>query len=87
MTVKNSKFDHCSFIGGLDDYAVNKMKYTKEQAIEIAKRELGWSSKEDYLAIGEGFGLWHCGTNKVCPPWIFRSFNKLNRIKYCSGCK
>lgn len=38
-------------------------------------------------AIGDGLGLWHCGTNKVCPPWIFRSFNKLNRIKYCSGCK
>jgi micrococcal nuclease len=38
-------------------------------------------------AIGEGLGLWHCGINKVCPPWIFRSLNKLNRVKYCSGCK
>lgn len=38
-------------------------------------------------AINEKKGLWHCGTSKVCPPWIFRGYNKLNRAKYCRGCK
>lgn len=32
-----SKFDYDSFIGGYDVLAVSKEKYTKEQAIEIAK--------------------------------------------------
>ena len=70
MTAKNSKFDNDSFIGGLDDYAVNKMKYTKEQAIEIAKRELGWSSREYYLAIGEGFVRHRAGMNEDYEPCV-----------------
>ena len=32
-------------------------------------------------------GLWYCGSNKVCPPWVYRSLNSKNRTVYCSGCK
>lgn len=35
-----SKFDYEKFSGGYDVFAVSKEKYTKEQAIEIAKVKL-----------------------------------------------
>ena len=38
-------------------------------------------------AVKFKMGLWYCGSNKVCPPWVFRSLNIKNRTVYCSGCK
>jgi micrococcal nuclease len=38
-------------------------------------------------AIEEKAGLWECGVECVCPPWLFRGYNYLNKMKYCSGCK
>ena len=38
-------------------------------------------------AIKFKLGLWQCGTNKVCPPWVYRNLNSKNRKVYCSGCK
>ena len=38
-------------------------------------------------AIKFKFGLWQCGSNKVCPPWLYRNLNSKNRTVYCSGCK
>ncbi|MBS1641224.1 MAG: thermonuclease family protein [Bacteroidetes bacterium] len=38
------------------------------------------------MAINKHFGLWKCGTNKVCPPSVFRKLNARNRAKYCKGC-
>jgi micrococcal nuclease len=38
------------------------------------------------MAITNHLGLWKCGLNKVCPPWIWRSYNARNRAKYCKGC-
>ena len=37
-------------------------------------------------AIAESKGLWICGANKVCPPWLYRKYNYRNRVKYCKGC-
>ena len=37
-------------------------------------------------AIDESKGLWICGKEKVCPPWLFRSYNYQNRLRYCAGC-
>lgn len=31
-------------------------------------------------------GLWSCGKEKVCPPWLFRQYTYRNRLKYCNGC-
>lgn len=39
-----------------------------------------------HWALENKKGLWECGANKVCPPWIFRQFNARNRYKYCKGC-
>ena len=38
------------------------------------------------MALEKHLGLWKCGTNKVCPPKIFRSLNSKNRVKYCKSC-
>lgn len=38
------------------------------------------------LAINESKGLWICGTDSVCPPWLFRTYSYQNRVKYCWGC-
>ncbi len=35
-----SKFEYGSFYGGYDNFAVSKQKFTKEEAIEIVKKEL-----------------------------------------------
>ncbi|WP_206106590.1 thermonuclease family protein [Ilyomonas limi] len=37
-------------------------------------------------AIMTHSGLWACGVNHVCPPWLYRSYNERNRAKYCKGC-
>ena len=37
-------------------------------------------------ALNKGLGLWHCGKTNVCPPWLFRHYNYVNRLKYCKGC-
>ena len=34
-----SKFEYASFYGGYDEVAVSKEKFSKEEAIEIAKQE------------------------------------------------
>lgn len=37
-------------------------------------------------AIQNRVGLWKCGKEKVCPPWLFRGYDKRNRFLYCRGC-
>ena len=39
------------------------------------------------LAINGNKGLWVCGVNSVCPPWLYRHYNYRKRLKYCKGCK
>ncbi|MCU0359543.1 MAG: thermonuclease family protein [Bacteroidia bacterium] len=38
------------------------------------------------LAVNEGKGLWACGVEVVCPPWLYRTYNYENRLRYCRGC-
>lgn len=69
-----SKFDFDIFYGGYDNLAVSKEKYSKEQAIEIAKRELEYSGKQNqvYLAIGNGYARHRAGRNEdgeCCVGW------------------
>lgn len=42
-----SKFDYAIFYGGYDSLAVSKEKYTKEEAIEIAKVELEYPKRKE----------------------------------------
>ncbi len=82
-----SKFDCGVFVGGYDDFAVSKQRYTKEEAIEMAQREYEWR-KEGYVAIGNGYVRHRAGMNednepqvgwwleyeehkRSCPCWIF----------------
>lgn len=37
-------------------------------------------------AISDHAGLWACGADKACPPWLWRGYNERNRAKYCKGC-
>lgn len=38
-------------------------------------------------AIAAKRGMWECGVVGVCPPWLYRGYDRVNRIKYCTGCK
>jgi len=38
-------------------------------------------------AITKRLGLWEHGVGGICPPWLYRHYNKLNRLRYCSNCK
>ena len=66
-----SKFDYSSFYGGYDAVAVSKEKYTREQAIEIAKQELQHLLKKyPYLCIGDGFVRHRAGVNEDYEPCV-----------------
>ena len=58
-----SKFEWQSFRGGYDDFAVSKEKFTFDEAIKIAKRELCNLCRDDtgYLAIGNCFCRYRYG--------------------------
>lgn len=65
-----SKFDYDIFYGGVDTLAVSKEKYTKEQAIEIAKVELESINKPYYIAIGNGYVRHRAGVNEDGEPCV-----------------
>jgi len=87
-----SKFEFMNFYGGYDDFAVSKQRYSKEEAIKIAKEELK-HRKHKYLAVGDGYVRHRAGVNednepcvgwwieykehkRSCPCWIFHTTNK-----------
>lgn len=66
-----SKFEYASFYGGYDNFAVSKQKFTKEEAIEIAKKELCYGNpKHTYLAVGNGFVRHRAGINEDGEPQV-----------------
>lgn len=90
-----SKFDYDSFYGGDDTFAISKEKYTKEQAIEIAKDEL-YPGQTCYLAVGSGSVRHRAGRNddgepcvgwwleyteykRSCPCWVFHITKDIER--------
>lgn len=50
-----SKFDFGSYDGDYDTFAVNKQRYTKEEAIALAKQENDWQGCGVYIAVGSAF--------------------------------
>jgi len=65
-----SKFHYSIFYGGYDSLAVSKEKYTKEQAIKIAKMELASIKKPYYIAIGNGFARHRAGIDEDGEPCV-----------------
>jgi len=65
-----SKFNYANFYGGYDTLAVSKEKYTKEQAIDIAKIELESIKKPYYIAIGNGYVRHRAGVNEDGEPQV-----------------
>jgi len=65
-----SKFDYSTFYGGYDELAVSKEKYTKEQAIEIAKVELESFKKPYSIAVGEAYVRHRAGRNEDGEPCV-----------------
>ena len=57
-----SKFAWQGFIGGYDNFAVSKEKFTLDEAVKIAKRELGVdNTSKGYLAIGNCYCRYRFG--------------------------
>ena len=67
-----SKFDYALFVGGFDELAVSKERYTKEQAIEIAKVELEmpYAKKPYYICVGDGYAVHRAGVNEDGEPCV-----------------
>lgn len=66
-----SKFTYEVFYGGYDALAVSKERYTKEQAIEIAKEELCHPIDEEWtLAIGDYHVRHRAGINEDGEPCV-----------------
>lgn len=68
-----SKFDYAPFYGDFAYVAISKQRYTKEQAIEIAKIELAEvGDKETTLVLEQGFVRHRAGRNddgEACVGW------------------
>lgn len=97
--VKQSKFDYDCFRGdGIDNFAVSKQRYTKEEAIEIAKREITWWDPK-FLAIGDGYVIHRAGITddgeccvgwwleyeprkRSCPAWVFHAVESMDNECY-----
>ena len=58
-------------------WAWHYLEYDNEPMLTISTQE----------AIRDRLGLWKCGVDKVCPPWLWRGYNSRNRLRYCKGCK
>lgn len=65
-----SKFDYATFYGGYDELAVSKERYTREQAIEIAKAELERNKRPYYIAVGDGYVRHRAGVNEDHEPCV-----------------
>lgn len=67
----SSKFQYVMFYDGEEILAVSKEKYSKEEAIEIAKDELERldSEKPYFICINDGFVT-------SCPCWVFTVTSK-----------
>ena len=63
-----SKFDYDIFFDGYDTLAVSKEKYSREQAIEIAKEEI--CSGMRYLYVGNGYVRHRAGVDEDCNPCV-----------------
>lgn len=61
----------------INGWAWHYVNFDNEPMLDIIMQE----------AIRDRIGLWKCGVDKVCPPWLWRGYNNLNRAKYCKGCK
>ena len=57
-------------------WAWHYINYDKSQKLEALQQK----------ASNQRLGLWACGKEKVCPPWLYRQYNQRNRLLYCSGC-
>ena len=38
-------------------------------------------------AIDTKLGLWQCGKEHVCAPWLYRHYDYRHKFNYCTGCK
>jgi hypothetical protein len=84
-----SKFEYESFVGGYDECAVSKEKFTKEEAIEIFKKEYCYqdASKYPYIAIGNAYAKHRAGRNEdgdcVVGWWLEYADNGRNCPVWC----
>jgi endonuclease YncB( thermonuclease family) len=58
-------------------WAWHYVNYSNEQILADAMKNAADQQK----------GLWYCGKARVCPPWMYRGYNRTYRSKYCRGCK
>lgn len=72
MDGRKSKFDYADFCGDGVWFAVNKDKYTKEEAIELFKYEIEGTigdKKGEYMLIN-GFAKWRAGITEDNEPIV-----------------
>jgi len=66
-----SKFDYDVFYGGYDRLAVSKEKYSKDDAISLAKFELAFADGKPYeMAIGSAWVRHRAGMNEDNEPCV-----------------
>lgn len=67
---KLSKFEYGSFYGGQDDLAVSKQRYSKEEALEIARQDYYSFREEGYIAVKDGYVRHRAGITEDNEPFV-----------------
>jgi len=74
IKIDNKRVDSVLIING---WAWHYKQYNSEAMLENCQTK----------AIANKKGLWACGVNGVCPPWVFRHRKSIYRLQHCNGCK
>ncbi len=57
-------------------WAWHYINYDRNKKLELLMKK----------ASDKKLGLWECGKENICPPWLFRTYNAKYRNRYCRGC-
>lgn len=70
---KQSKFTHCIFYNGFDDYAVSQQRFTRDDAIGLYIQEQLPGNHIKEISVGQAWVKWGYGydheQNKPCAAW------------------
>ena len=74
IKIDNKRVDSILIVNG---WAWHYKQYNSEAMLENCQTK----------AIANKKGLWACGVNGVCPPWVFRHHKTAYRLQHCNACK
>lgn len=70
MSKRLSKFEYDRFQSGYDDFAVSKQRYTKNEAIKLAKEHIGYTQGDYTLSVCNAWVVHRAGVSEDGEPVV-----------------